>query len=249
MRVNAFWIGERLGPIQAACLRSFLRHGHQVTLHVYDAPVDVPEGVELFDANRLMHRSEVMRHQRTGSLAFASDIYSYRILEAGMGIYVDCDVYCVRPFPDCDYLFGRESHKSINVAVLGAPKDSELVRLLVSHANDPAFIPPWLPLRRRLGLRARKMIGLPRHPSTMRWGTIGPQLLTFAVGSLGLEEKAFPIDAFYALHFSQWRLLNEPGLSVADLHTQRSYALHLWNAALDDRSAPAGSPLREIIES
>ncbi|WP_035449374.1 hypothetical protein [Aliihoeflea sp. 2WW] len=33
--VNAIWIGDRMGPIHAACLKSFLTCGHDVILHAY----------------------------------------------------------------------------------------------------------------------------------------------------------------------------------------------------------------------
>jgi len=43
--INAIWIGPKPGPMNAACLRSFLRHAHRVALHCYASPSDVPDGV------------------------------------------------------------------------------------------------------------------------------------------------------------------------------------------------------------
>lgn len=51
--INTVWIGKKLGPVHAACLRSFVRHGHDVVLHCFELPEDTPEGVRFFDAARL----------------------------------------------------------------------------------------------------------------------------------------------------------------------------------------------------
>lgn len=62
--INSLWIGKKLGPIHAACLRSFIRHGHDVVLHAYGKPDDTPEGVRLFDASKLMAEKKFL-HTKT----------------------------------------------------------------------------------------------------------------------------------------------------------------------------------------
>ena len=101
--VNAIWIGPELGAVQVACLKSFLRHGHRVVLHCYEAPIDVPSGVELADASRLLPLSRLFRTK--GSLAPFADLLLYELLGAGLGLYVDCDVFCLRAIEDADYIF------------------------------------------------------------------------------------------------------------------------------------------------
>ncbi|MFG1378095.1 hypothetical protein [Xanthobacter autotrophicus] len=137
-------MGDRLGPIHAACIRSFVRHGHDVVLHSYGRPVDTPDGVTLFDAAALMTQQELIRHRPTGSPALGANRYRYRLLKAGMGIYVDCDVFCLQPFPDEPYLFGLEQNGQVNNAVLAMPPDSKLLQDLVSATEDDYFIPPWV---------------------------------------------------------------------------------------------------------
>ena len=249
VQVNFVWIGPRLGPVHVACLRSFQRHGHDVVLHAFDAPEDAPDGVEIFDASKLMRRDEVIAHRKTRSLSLASDIYRYRMLREGMGVYVDCDVYCLRPFPDQEYLFGWESDSAIANGVLGAPHNSELVNRLNSAANGRSFIPPWRSKGTQRWLRIRNALGLPLSPADMPWGTLGPSLLTHLVKELGLIDRAMPIDAFYPAHFGQTPLLLDPGLKLEDLTTSRSYGLHLANAVRKTDEAPKGSPLHQILES
>lgn len=245
--VNAVWIGKSLGQVHAACLRSFQRHGHEVVLHAFDPPEDTPAGIKIFDASKLMRRDEVLTHRKTGSLSLASDIYRYRMLREGMGLYVDCDIYCLKPFPNKEYLFGWESDRAISNAVLHAPYDSELVTRLNLFAGDKSFIPPWRSKGTQRWMRIRNAMGLPISPENWPWGTLGPRLLTHLVEELGMEEQASPIDAFYALHYDQTPLLFEPGLRLEDIGTPRSYALHLANSMRQSKSAPEGSPLHTIL--
>src|SRR5262245_19742574 len=121
--INAVWIGPRLGPVHVACLRSFLRHGHRTILHVYEKPLDAPEGMDFMDANDLLPASQIIRYTRGGSLAIFSNLLRYEILRRGFGLYVDCDVFCLRPVEDADYIFGFESSHSIGSSVLKLPRD------------------------------------------------------------------------------------------------------------------------------
>lgn len=247
--INAIWIGEVLGPVHAACLRSFMRHGHRVVLHIFDRPRDAPEGVEFFDATRLMQRSEIVAYKSNGSLALAANIYRYRILRAGLGLYVDCDVFCLKPFPADEIVFGKESDDKINNAVLALPSSHPAVDDLISASSDPYFIPWWVRPKRQRRLRLRKAFGFPVPISEQPWGTTGPQLLTRVVERHKLEKQARPIDAFYSNSFAHMDLLFDPGLSVSDLVTSRSLGLHLNAHGIKGRHIPAGSPLDEIIRA
>lgn len=245
--INAVWIGPELGPVHQACLRSFLRHGHDVVLHVFDPPSDIPAGVRTFDASKLMRREEVIRHAETGSYSLASDIYRYRMLHEGLGLYVDCDIYCLRPFPSSDYVMGWESGKYIANGVLKLPQGSALLGALLEATGDPFYIPPWVSSGKRRKLSLRKKLGFPVPVSKMNWGTFGPSLLTHHAKALNVDRHAMPIDAFYSLHYEQTPLLFERGLSLSDLVTKRAYALHLANSLLPAGGAPDGSPLAEVL--
>lgn len=240
-----------MGPVHAACLRSFVRHGHEILLHCYDRPKDAPDGIKFFDARNLMNENEIIRHKATGSLALVANLYRYRIMKNDMGPYVDCDVYCVRPFNFSEYMFGYESNYKINNAVLNMPRDCQLLDRLLEAANNYYFIPPWISQNKQLKDRFRLAIGLGKHVSRRPWGVFGPTLLTYYIDELGLSEKAAPIDAYYPLHFEQVRMLWDEGKSVRDLITGNTCGLHLWNAYLDKFSQPIkpNTPLYEIVNS
>ncbi|RBO92254.1 hypothetical protein [Pseudochrobactrum asaccharolyticum] len=140
--VNMVWIGDTLGLIHAACLCSLIRLGHDVVPHAYGRPHDTPDGVRLFDAGKLMREAEVEVFKRHNLLAYAFDIYRYRSQREGMGLYVDCDVFCLESFADEEYVFTWESGHLIANGILKNPHDSELLRRILKDSENPHFIPP-----------------------------------------------------------------------------------------------------------
>lgn len=251
MLINTIWIGGEMGPIHAACLRSFVRHGHEILLHCYERPKDAPDGIKFFDARQLMNENEVIRHKETGSLALGANLYRYRIMRSGMGPYVDCDVFCIKPFEQSEYMFGYEANNTFNNAVLNMPKDCDLLEKLLKAANNHYFIPPWLPEKKQRKERIRLKFGFGKHVSKRTWGVFGPRLLTHYVNELGLSEKAARIDTYYPLHFEHVRRLWDEGVTVDDLVTENTFGLHLWNAYLDRFNQPIkpNTPLYEIVNS
>lgn len=230
--IHALWIGSHLSKISVACLSSFAAVGHRVILHVYDQPDNVPTCVETRDASMIAPREHITTHQRTGSYALFSDIFRYRLLSQGADIYVDCDVYCVRPIPRSDYVFGFEDNTNLNGAVLALPQDSELLATLASIAGNPHFIPPWLSTRRKRKLQMRKMLGFPQHVSQMQWGVLGPLALTHYTQHYKLECHASTPDVFYPIDYRRIELLLDPQLEIDDLITKRTLCIHLYNEAL-----------------
>jgi hypothetical protein len=146
-----------------------------------------------------------------------------------------------------EYYLGWQDDVLICNAVLAAPADSDLVKFLANAAADPAFIPPWGKPWKRKVLHVRKMVGVPKTVASMRWGTMGPWLLTHAVKTLHLETEAQPIDVFYPLAPKHRPLLLRPGLRIADLATPNTELIHLWNSGFRYQSVPDGSPLAEIL--
>lgn len=250
--INSVWIGPTLGRVHAACLRSFLRHGHRVVLHSYQRPSDVPSGVEVADAGELLPASRIIRYSRGGSLAIFANLLRYEMLRKGLGLYVDCDCYCVRPVDDADYIFGYESNSYINCAVLKLPPDSDVTRQLCSLKDMRGFIPPWAGTKRKAYYRLRAALGVPAKIQDMPWGYTGPRAVTWYLKQQKLDRLAASIDVFYPIHMDQTPLLLDPDLRLADISTPRTKVLHLWNERLKhvDISAIADtSPLGVMLSS
>jgi len=208
--------------------------GHEVHLHVYDDIEDAPPGVKLVDANEIVQRNDIVRHKKTGSYALFSDIFRYRLLRQRSGVYVDCDVYCLRPIelPETGYLLGREEDRKVNGAVLALPQDCALLQCLDDAAHDPFFVPPWYKESRQRRLKLKKMFGIGKNIADMPWGVIGPEAITYFAHQLGLTSVVSPIDVFYPVHFRCIGHLLDGELSIGDVTTKRTSAVHLYNEML-----------------
>lgn len=217
--VHALWIGPRLGPVARACLASFVRIGHPVTLHGYQRPHDLPPGVVFSDAARIVPPERIIRHRETGSHALFANIFRYRLLERFDALYVDCDVYCLKPVPVADYLYGWEDETHINGAVLRLPPHSALLRALNAVAAESTPIPPWLPDEVLAELRENARQGRPTSVEDMPWGVLGPRAITWLARHHGVADKALPVEAFYPLHYTQVHRLLDPELAIEDLVT------------------------------
>ena len=133
--------------------------GHSVFLHTYNEIEDLPQGVIILDTNLIIPKNNIIKHKKTGSYALFSDIFRYELLKKIDGLYVDCDVYCLKPIekPESGYLLGFDD-KLINGAVLSLPKDSKVLSSLTNAAYDPYFIPPWYSKTKQFRLKLKKVI-------------------------------------------------------------------------------------------
>ncbi|MCY4208385.1 MAG: glycosyltransferase [Roseovarius sp.] len=162
--INAIWIGPNLGPVHAACLQSFINQGHRVVLHTYECLKDKPEGVEYADANLLIPEDQKFIHRKTGSFAVFTDLLRYEILRQNLGLYVDCDIFCLKPIHDTDYIVGFQD-STINNAVLKMPADCPALQELCAMRHHH-FLPPWFSSLRRWKFKIRRLWGggqFPRH--------------------------------------------------------------------------------------
>jgi len=143
--VNSLWIGRNLGPVARACLASFVRHGHHTALYCYDPPSDLPAGVDVADAQSIIPSSRIFRHKKTGSYSLFSNLFRYELQRRNLGLWIDCDVYCVRPITlDSPNIYGWKNPDSINVAVLALPPDSPMIEKLIGLFEMKSPVLPWL---------------------------------------------------------------------------------------------------------
>jgi hypothetical protein len=60
MNINFLWVGSRLNKLSQLGLKSFLDHGHNVVLWVYDRECEnIPSGIEVQDAGQIIHPDKV----------------------------------------------------------------------------------------------------------------------------------------------------------------------------------------------
>lgn len=233
------WIGDALGPVERACLRSVLRHGHSVALYCYRTPKGVPDGVEVREASDILPEDSIFLHE-AGSVAAFADWFRFELQRRSLGTWIDTDVYLVRPLDaDRPYLFGKEDPKLINNAVFRVPHDSELLSALL-EVFDMRKVPEWLPFRSYLPARARQIFSGRVDLGRMPFGTTGPDALTAAATRLGLAEEALPIEVFNPVPWQKADWILDPSVSLESVTTQRTVAVHLWNECIKEfKNSPA----------
>jgi hypothetical protein len=246
---NTMWIGDGLGAVERACLRSVLRQGHPVRLHCYHPPAGVPDGVEIVDAAEILPKESIVRHSG-GSVALFSDHFRYELQRQGKGAWIDADVYLLSPLPPTPYLFGFQDEKWINGAVLRLPAYCPMLPSLIDLFQEKT-VPPWLSLRAKPLAWWRLLATGRSELSKMPWGVAGPHALTALANAHGLLDQALRPEAFYPAPYGQADWIADPAKRLEDVTTARTIGVHLWNELirpLKDRPAAKGSFLARLQE-
>jgi hypothetical protein len=208
--IQGMWVGSRLSTLELACIKSYLDHGHPFHLYVYDNFVEVPETVEVRDANTIVPRSEIERFQ---NLANFSDYFRYKMLYLNGGYWVDLDNYCLKTYDFADpYVFSSQlveekTDDELNAGVIKVPARSELMRRCLVKVN---------------GMNVKETT----------WAQLGPQTLLETVQELNLHSYRRTHLSFCPLHY-----FDAPG-NIINSGTERTrfcgatYSVHLWNEEL-----------------
>lgn len=251
--ICALWVGNHLNAIACACLKSFLKHGHRVHLYSYVAIDNVPDGIMVLDGNQIVDASKIIKHEKSGSFALFSDIFRYELLQKRDNIiYVDCDVYCLKPMhiPKHGYLYGFESASHINGAVLALPKDSPLLNSLTNLSRLETFTPEWYSSYDKLRLKIKRLFGYAKNISQMGWGVLGPSAITYYAHQWQVADLAQPISVLYPIHYEETYKLLDANVKMDDIISDVSICLHLYNETLksvDFAQLPAQSILAKIL--
>lgn len=137
--VHGLWIGNRLSKIELLTISSFLHHGHQFYLWLYDKlEHEIPASVIVRDANEIIPKEKIYRRKYNdpacgvgqGSLGSPfADWFRYRLLYEHGGWWTDMDVTCLKPLDFSDEYVFREHDKLIVIGnVIKTPRHSELMR-------------------------------------------------------------------------------------------------------------------------
>jgi hypothetical protein len=203
--VQSMWIGDRLGILERLTIQSFLDHGHPFHLFLYGPCADVPEGTVIRDGRDILPESAIFSYRAgfgAGSPAGFANLFRYALLHALGGWWVDLDVVALRPFDtEADHVVGTASTSGrpfVENAIIRAPAGSPLMAYCLEAAQ-----------------RADR--------DRVRWGEIGPRLLTRAVTALGMEEVVTPPSLLYPISADRFWALVRPG-PLPD----GAMAVHLW---------------------
>ncbi|WP_254871559.1 hypothetical protein [Pseudooceanicola sp. HF7] len=229
--IAALWMQGPLSFLEQLCLKSFLDAGHRnVVLYHYGELQNVPDGIQLADANEILPQENFLKHERTGSPALHSDLFRYHMLAKSRDtIWADTDAYCVRQFDTPNgHFYGWESPHHVNGGVLGLPHDSDTLAALLDWTTDEYAIPPYYGPDYEAELTAKRDAGTPVHAGEQPWGVWGPHLVTHCLQQTGEIRHALPQEALYPIGFKQRRLMMRPGVDTSGYITENTYSIHLY---------------------
>ena len=234
--IASLWIGGQLSWLEQLCLKSFADAGHRITLYSYEPIGNLPEGVQAGDANDIFPGDPMYRHARTGSPAIHADIWRLNLLQKTDAIWVDADVYCYRPFDyDRPSVFGWEKPGLVCNAVLGLPKDSPALQLLLDFFKDEYAIGPWLKPWQRRELEDDAAAGKPVHMTEQNWGFTGPAAVTWALEQTGEIKDAEPEAAFYPVSFKRRNHMIISRFDPEASFTDATRGVHFWARRMKPR--------------
>lgn len=235
----SFWHGP-LSPYAFGCLASFARVEAELVVYSYDPSLELPDGVRLGDAREICPDPSTVRRYRVDgqpSIATFADMFRYHMIRATGRCWVDADIYCLaRPdFKGEEYVFARQadavSEELVNNAVLRLPKGEPALAELIATADA----------------------GI---DTELKWGALGPFLLTPVLQSHGVYARARQPREFYPVEPEQFGKLFLPERrGEVEAKVQGATLLHLWSEAIkwsgwDLRiGPPAGSYLHAAFGS
>jgi hypothetical protein len=243
--IVSFWHGP-LTWLEHLSITSFRRRGHPVEVYSY-TPLGLPQGAQWRNAATVLPEDRLVFYKGNGTPGVFSDHFRYAALRAGLGIYADLDIYCVRPFANLpEYVFAWERPGSVNGAVLHIPADATLLADLLSvfEQQKRPLLEPHLPPLRRVEVAFRRLVGDRVSPEHMQYGATGPMALTHYVAKHGLTAEVLPAASFYPVPYEGIPALMKSGSSLDAAIKPETLAVHLWRSQLTHRGR-AGLPLPE----
>ncbi|SMQ85714.1 hypothetical protein SAMN06295905_3004 [Devosia lucknowensis] len=244
--IVSFWHGP-LSWLEVLCITSFRRRGHAVVVYSYEPMANLPSGAEWRDATQVLPRERLVFYKGKGTPGVFSDHFRYAVLRAGLGVYADLDIFCVKPIAGPpDYLFAWERSGSVNGAVLHIPKSAPLLDDLLDifEKTGRPLLEPHLPPIRRMEVAIRRLVGDRVSPEHMQYGATGPMALTHYVARHGLTAEVRPAATFYPVPYEGIPALMKSDSSLETAIKPDTLGIHLWRSQLTDRGR-ATLPLPE----
>jgi hypothetical protein len=162
--LHMFWAYGDLSKVERICTSSFLKNGYTLHLWTYGQISNAPIGAIIRDAREVIPENRVFLN-REGSYASFADLFRYKVLNELGGIYADTDVVAMTPFANLQktpFLVTERRPNSGGVQI-----------------NNNVIFNPTPTLGNIIDLAYAISNRFP--PQKIRWGEIGPKLLTALV--------------------------------------------------------------------
>lgn len=227
--VASLWIGDKLHYLNQLCLLSHVQQGHATTLYCTDTVSNVPEGVMVKPAAEIMAIDRAIVTQTSES--FLSNVFRYKMIQATDAVWVDCDAFCHRPFPDDmqNIYAGHGFRGALNCGVVAIPKDGALIQRLLDYYFHLPDAPPWFSKQQRKKIE-KQDASLPQAVRiyNAERTAFGPQAFTYFAQQTGDYDKALSPDYLYPVPFQLNDVFYDPYGRVEGHFTDNTLSVHLY---------------------
>ena len=230
--VASLWIGDSLHYVNQLCLKSHLVQGHPVTLYCTDAVRNVPEGVIVRPADEIMQIDRKIVEETSAS--FLSNVFRYKMIQKTDAIWIDCDAFCYRPFPDdqTHIYAGHGMRGALNCGVVAIPQTGALMDVLIDYYDNLPDYPAWWGPKQkkkmdRLDPSLAKAVRIFQAERT----AFGPQAFTHFAKLTGDIDKAMTPDTLYPVPFQLNDVFYDPYAQVEKHFTDQTMSVHIYTNA------------------
>lgn len=227
--VASLWIGPQLHYINQVCLLSHVQHGHPTTLYCTETVSNVPEGITVRPASEIMDID--MEIVRQTSESFLSNVFRYKMIQKTNAVWIDCDAFCHRPFPDDmnNIYAGHGFRGALNCGVVYIPPKGALIDLLLDYYENLPEAPAWFNKQQRKRLD-RQDTSLPQAVRiyNAERTSFGPQAFTWFAQQTGDFEHALSHDVLYPVPFQLNDIFFDPYGRVEGHFTEQTLSVHLY---------------------
>ena len=198
---NFFWAGS-LTDYEAASINSFVKNRFLVNLWTYNNKSfpNVSNEVQIKDATEIF--------------SSFSNLFRYKLIEKYGGWWFDTDCYCQKNVEEFEMLLSGRDY------ILGLER-KDYVGSAVMYFNN-------LDLLNKIQNEAYDLIQ--KNNFKLKWGEIGPDLITDIVISSGLIEKMLDPNYFFPISPNQIQKLFDPKNQNNNKKLiEDSFICHTWN--------------------
>jgi hypothetical protein len=209
MKFGSLWIGPTIPKLQQICLSSFIYHGHEVTLYVYDQSLVVPDGVIKKDANEIFGEDNIFLVM--DSYAPFSDLFRYIMINKTGLVWTDADNICLSD--DWDFKDGivagveySDSKYSVMGSILGLPQDSKIIKYIIKTSQN-------------------------FDKSKIRWSELGSKIIDDAFIKFNYLNYVQKQEIFYPIVYQDWEILwNSDKKHIVENIIKESKSISTFNA-------------------
>jgi len=251
MDICTFWFGEKLRFIDRVCLASQVMSGQKVKLYSYGPVGNVPAGVDLCDAESILPFATLKRldpdfphFKPSRTIVQLSDFFRIMLMKHAQGVWLDTDVYLVKPFlpAPAKIWLAQENRQRLGVSALYLPPDNPIIAEFEAYLATDQMVPSWLGFKKRCWIP---------FLLTMRGEPVQPNRLGITIfGNDGISRLAKKHKFFHQAqkknHFYYWtghkaRRIFDPAFGLEPLECPDFIGFHVHKKDQTDLPPRQGS--------